>query len=147
MKSQFSETIQKTFVDIQAGDQKALTDAIQQVSIVLAETSEKFLDHCLPFLDDPQTFVIGETDAPVTITRKRDRRTPEVEDITDKEIDHLIDGGYLPETDKDFVKIWAINHPEIAYLSFVTPWGNDEAEIWYWQTLSKEGYLKSYEKA
>jgi hypothetical protein len=50
----------------------------------------------------------------------------------------LIDGGYLPETDKDFVKIRSINHPEIAYLSFVTPWGNDEAEIRYRQTLDKE---------
>jgi hypothetical protein len=32
-------------------------------------------------------------------------------------------------------------------LSFVTPWGNDEAEIRYRQTLDKEWYLKAYARA
>jgi hypothetical protein len=38
-------------------------------------------------------------------------------------------------------EVW---HPKIAYFTFVLPWGNDEAEMWYWQTMAREQFLQWY---
>lgn len=125
-----------------------LMESIETMSVVIPEVTENFLNHILEYLQDDATYVsfdtIGEK---LPSIEHKDWRQPHITDITDSEIDNLIDGWYLPETDKAFIKIWSVNHPEIAYLSYVTPWWNDEAEIRYWQTLEKEWYIRAYTKA
>lgn len=127
---------------------KEITASTMEVSILLPETTTVFLDHIISYLNDTSTLVSLSSDEQTIVSKaKRDRRQPEISDITDKEITILIEGWYLQATDKDFIKIWSVNHPEISYLTFVTPWWNTEAEIRYRQTLDKEWYLKAYAKA
>jgi hypothetical protein len=149
LREQFTDILIKTWKPFAKKlSKKEISENIQEVSILIPETSEVFLDKVIEYLDDTSTYVTIETDAVIKKSiSKRDRRQPEISDITDTEIDTLIDDGYLPETDKDFIKIWLVNQPEIAYLTYVTPRGNLEAELRYRQTLRKENYLKAYEKA
>lgn len=70
-----------------------------------------------------------------------------VKDITKEKLSWLIDHEYLEEKDEKYVYVWEVTHPEMSYLTYVLPWGNDEAELWYWRVLEKKLILKHLERA
>ncbi len=70
-----------------------------------------------------------------------------VRDVTDERLSWLIDKDYLEEKDERYVYVWEVSHPEMNYLTFVLPRGNDEAELRYWRVLEKKQILKHLERA
>ncbi len=71
-----------------------------------------------------------------------DKKDKYVLDITNKEIDKLIEGGYIEENEAKYLKVWEVFHPLLTYLVWVLPWWNDEAEMWFWEKLSNEWVTK-----
>gem|GEM_PF-6312399 len=70
-----------------------------------------------------------------------------VHDVTDQWLSWLIDKDYLEEKEEKYVFIWEISHPEMSYLSYVIPRGNDEAELRYRRVLEKKQILKHLQRA
>jgi hypothetical protein len=38
--------------------------------------------------------------------------------------------------------VWFIKEREVARLTYMIPWGNDEAEMWFWNVLDKKKLLQ-----
>ena len=69
-----------------------------------------------------------------------------VKDVTKERLGWLIEHEYLEEKDEKYVFVREIAHPEMSYLTYVLPWGNDEAELWYRRVLEKKQILKHLER-
>jgi Obg family GTPase CgtA len=70
-----------------------------------------------------------------------------VTDVTPQWLQRLVDHDYLQEKDQKYVFVREISHPEMSYLTYVLPRGNDEAELWYRRVLEKKQILKHLERA
>lgn len=70
-----------------------------------------------------------------------------VKDVTKERLGWLVEHEYLEEKDEKYVFVREIAHPEMSYLTYVLPWGNDEAELWYRRVLEKKQILKHLERA
>lgn len=44
-----------------------------------------------------------------------------------------------------FAKVWYIQNREICKLVFTLPWGNDEAENYFWQLMQNKGFIELLE--
>ena len=66
---------------------------------------------------------------------------PFVREVDTDEVKELIAQNYLREEDMRYIAVWEVAHPEIAYLTFVLPRGNTEAELRFWNTLEKKRLL------
>jgi GTPase involved in cell partitioning and DNA repair len=70
-----------------------------------------------------------------------------ISDSTDEEKPFLIEHDYLDEVSAKYTKVWSIQNPEICRLVFITPRGNEEAELRFWKQMSQKGYLELIEQA
>jgi hypothetical protein len=73
---------------------------------------------------------------------KRDMIT----EITEKEIDWLVEKWYIDKSVSKFCKVWEINSAEICKLVWITRRWNDEAENWFWKTLDSTWHIQIFEK-
>jgi hypothetical protein len=37
-----------------------------------------------------------------------------------------------------YTNVYEIKNAEICRLVFITPWGNDEAEMWFWKQMDQK---------
>ncbi len=70
-----------------------------------------------------------------------------ITDKTDEQLEYLIEEWYIEESTTKYIKIWEIYDPELSYYTYVLPWWNDEAEIRFWDVLSKKWILRMWESA
>jgi hypothetical protein len=69
-----------------------------------------------------------------------------IKDITEEELPKLIEEGYIEEWQAKYVKVWEVYEPYMAYLTYVLPWWNDEAELRFWEEMEKKWILKWLQK-
>ncbi|HOG15410.1 MAG TPA: GTPase ObgE [Candidatus Absconditabacterales bacterium] len=89
---------------------------------------------------EENTFVINKQNKAKTLKVKM------IKDITKIEKNKLLSEGYIEEIDSKFIKIWEINDPEVCKLVFITHWGNEEAEMWFWKEMGLKGFLTEFER-
>ena len=70
-----------------------------------------------------------------------------ITDITEDEKDFLIDEWYLQENEARYTNIYEIKNAEICRLVFITPRGNDEAEMWFWKQMDQKWYISLLEES
>ncbi|MDR2415182.1 MAG: DUF1967 domain-containing protein [Candidatus Peribacteria bacterium] len=68
-------------------------------------------------------------------------------DVTETEKSFLIEHQYLDKVGATYLHVFLVQHPEISKLVFITPRGNEEAELRFWKQLSQKGYLDIFETA
>ena len=68
-----------------------------------------------------------------------------VTEITEEEKPHLIEQGYIEALESRFAKVWLIQNREICKMVFTIPWGNDQAEQYFWQQMQSKGFLEILE--
>ena len=68
-----------------------------------------------------------------------------ITEITEEEKPHLIEEGYIEELESRFAKVWYIQNREICKMVFTLPWGNDEAENYFWQLMQNKGFIELLE--
>lgn len=143
--------------DLVEAEKKSIEKAIHLVSAGSQEGIKDWLNACLSLLshlveklvDTPVSSSI-DLDSVVLPTKKHTRAQKDllqIKDITKEKLSRLIENGYLEQKDEKYVYVREISHPDISYLTYVLPRGNDEAEIRYRRTLEKEKLLKQLERA
>lgn len=73
---------------------------------------------------------------------KEQDRGVEIYESTTEDIPFLLENEYLDEQDARYAKVWTVNEPEVCRLTYMLPWGNDEAEMWFWNVLDKKRFLQ-----
>ena len=68
-----------------------------------------------------------------------------ITEITEEEKPHLIEEWYIEELESRFAKVWYIQNREICKMVFTLPWGNDEAEHYFWQLMQNKGFIELLE--
>lgn len=62
-------------------------------------------------------------------------------DITEEEKPWLIEHGYLEEISSSYLHVYLVQNPEVCRLVFITPWGNEEAELRFWKQMQQKGFI------
>ncbi len=78
---------------------------------------------------------------------KNQQNRPIIKDISWQEREKLLEDWYVEEEELEYSKIWYWDNPTVSRLVFTLPRGNDEAEMWFWSMIDKEGYLDLIQKA
>ena len=65
------------------------------------------------------------------------RSEPDCYQLGKEAYDHLLEEGYINAEESKKIWLWAVEHPDVAYLTYVLPRWNDEAELWYRQRLEE----------
>jgi len=100
----------------------------------LAEILKKTPLMALPEIEPQQIFFDTEEEAMIS-------------DITEAEKPYLIKNDYLDEVSSKYINVRHIQNPEICRLVFITPRGNEEAELRFRKQVSQKGYLDLFEEA
>lgn len=120
-----------------------LTDAIMTLSALTKVHVDTFLDRCLTIVTDSKLSSIAHYD--IGSVTYHDP-SPYATQVTDELLPFLLEEWYVQEDKVKKKNVWEVWHPKIAYFTFVLPWGNDEAEMWYRQTMAREQFLYWFEK-
>ena len=59
----------------------------------------------------------------------------------------LVEHGYIQELDVKYAKVREVADAEFGRLAFMLPWGNDEAELWFWNVMGKKRFVTKLETA
>jgi GTPase SAR1 family protein len=70
-----------------------------------------------------------------------------ISDITDREKPFLIENDYLDTVSAKYTKVFLLRHVEICRLTFITPRGNEEAELRFRKQIQQRGYLDLLESS
>ena len=70
-----------------------------------------------------------------------------VKEVTKEWLSRLVEHDYIEAKEEKYVFVREVKHPEMSYLTYVLPRGNDEAELWYRRVLEKKQILKQLERA
>ena len=70
-----------------------------------------------------------------------------IEEITEAEKPHLLEGGFIDPGEYDYAKVRQIRNPDICKLVWMTRWGNHEGENHFWKMMQQEGFLQGFETA
>jgi GTP-binding protein len=100
----------------------------------LAEILKKTPIMTLPYIEPVQIFIDTEEDEMIT-------------EITEIEKPWLVDNDYLDEVTAKYVNVYLIQNPEICRLVFITPRGNEEAELRFRKQIHQKGYIDLFEQA
>jgi len=103
---------------------------------------EAFLDTCIELLSTKNFMSFVEHD----LIHIPETRIQYIEEVTDTEKEFLLQEWYLDEEEHKNTKIWEIYDDMLAYLTFILPRWNDEAELRYWKTLQEKWYFQKFEK-
>lgn len=66
----------------------------------------------------------------------------EIRENTAEDIPILLEKWLVDEQDITYAKVWYIKEREVTRLTYMIPWGNDEAEMWFWNVLDKKKLLQ-----
>ncbi len=66
----------------------------------------------------------------------------EIRETTDADMPTLIEKWLVDEQDTTYAKVWFIKEREVTRLTYMIPWGNDEAEMRFWNVLDKKKLLQ-----
>jgi hypothetical protein len=69
-----------------------------------------------------------------------------IKDISDTERELLLENWYLDPVSLKYNKIRSIDDYEICKLVWILPWGNDEAEQWFWWILHHKWVTDIFEE-
>lgn len=58
-----------------------------------------------------------------------------IREVTEETLPRLIEHEYLEETDAKYAKVREVADAEFCRLGYMLPWGNDEAELWFWNVM------------
>ncbi|MDR3169635.1 MAG: DUF1967 domain-containing protein [Candidatus Peribacteria bacterium] len=70
-----------------------------------------------------------------------------ITEITETEKPWLVAHDYLDEVSAKYVNVYLIQNPEICRLVFITPRGNEEAELRFRKQMDHKGYLDFFSQA
>ena len=59
----------------------------------------------------------------------------------------LVDRNYIHALDVKYAKVWEVADQEFCRLTYMLPWGNDEAELWFWNVMGKKRFTQKLESA
>jgi len=62
-----------------------------------------------------------------------------VKNITDDELDYLLKNEYLEEEEAENIQVWEVYNPKLAYYTWIIPWWNKEAEMFFYEVMNWEG--------
>ena len=79
---------------------------------------------------------------PVKVQTSRGRDSLKVHETTEIDMPMLIEEEYVDEQDVKYAKVWYVEEREICRLVYMLPWGNDEAEMRFWNVLDKKKLLQ-----
>ena len=120
--------------------QNCIKNNIIKISAVWRVGLEKFLDKILELLSKRDLQIKFDFIDKVQLSQIRKDRY--IKDVTNEQLKKLIDEGYIDESQAKYIKVWEVYDPYLTYLTFVLPWGNDEAELRFWEELEKKWILK-----
>jgi hypothetical protein len=63
---------------------------------------------------------------------------PYVKDITDSELEYLVEEGYIEEDQAQNVRVFEVWNKKLAYYTYILPWGNKEAEMLFFDVMKSE---------
>jgi hypothetical protein len=66
----------------------------------------------------------------------------EIRETTVEDMPGLIERWLVDEQDTTYAKVWFIKEREVTRLTYMIPWGNDEAEMRFWNVLDKKKLLQ-----
>ncbi len=100
----------------------------------------EFLDALMPLISVIKTGITYEShEIDDTVVKT-------IVDITEHDRWFLIQEWYIWEEWSQKVKVWEIDHPEVAYLSFVIPRWKDEAEMRFRRQLEQKWLLHRFDQ-
>ncbi len=78
--------------------------------------------------------------------QKEEKLEPYVKDITETEIEKLIEDEYIEEEQEQHVKVFEVWNRKLAYYTWILPWWNKEAEMLFFDVMKGEWISKWLEK-
>lgn len=66
----------------------------------------------------------------------------EIREVTPIDMPYLIEEGMVDKQDVEYSKVRYIKEREVTRLTYMIPWWNDEAEMWFWNVLDKKKLLQ-----
>ncbi|MEI7478435.1 MAG: DUF1967 domain-containing protein [bacterium] len=66
----------------------------------------------------------------------------EIRETTAEDLPVLIERSFVDAQDVTYAKVRYIAHREVTRLVYMIPWGNDEAEMRFWNVLDKKRILQ-----
>jgi len=113
---------------------------------------QKMIKQCSQMLINTSSLRFEKTESNKEIIRDKTVKRKEqsllsVNDITQEVSPRLLENNYLEEKELKYVYVWEISEPELGYLVYVLPRGNDEAEMWFRNVLAKKNILKQLQRA
>ena len=131
-KKQLEEEISRLFgvknvkiFFVNAGNQKAFEDFLNEIV--------KLLDKKLN-----QDALLDEYLMPKEDFATKEETTNYVKNITDEEINKLIQEWYLEPDEAENVQVWEVYNPKLAYYTWILPWWNKEAEMFFYEVMNSE---------
>ena len=109
---------------------------------------EDFLNEVVNLLKEKlnQDAVFDEYLQPKSEYVEEEKIEPYVEDITEQELEFLIENGYIEEEQAKSVKVFEVWNKKLAYYTYILPWGNKEAEMLFFDVMKSEWISSWLEK-
>lgn len=109
---------------------------------------EDYLNEIIKLLKEKlnQDMLFDEYLLPKNDVLKYEKEKEYIKDVTEKEIIYLLSNGYIDEKKSVIVKVYEVLNNKLAYYTYIIPWWNKEAEMFFWDVMKAEGILKNFEK-
>lgn len=65
----------------------------------------------------------------------------------EEHLDHMVEYEYITQSQRETSRFWTLSDPEITKLVYQIPRGNQEAELWFRQTMKHEYMLERVQRA
>lgn len=73
---------------------------------------------------------------------RRMKESVEIYETSAIDMPMLIEKEFVEASDVKHAKVWFMKEREVCRLVYMLPWGNDEAEMWFWNVLDKKRLLQ-----
>ncbi len=70
-----------------------------------------------------------------------------ISDVTEATLPWLVENGYVEKLDVKYARVWQVEDAEFCRLAYMLPWGNDEAELRFWNVMAKKRFVTKLETA
>jgi GTP-binding protein len=99
-----------------------------------------YLDTIVELLKEKinQDAILDEYLQPKEIIKADEELEPYVKDITEKELDYLIKEWYIEEEEAENVRVFEVWNKKLAYYTWILPWWNKEAEMFFFDVMNWE---------
>ena len=118
------------------------TDAIYFVNAGNKQVFQDFLDEIIKLLsyDLTSDSILDDfmQPKPEYVETVKEKKANYVKNITDQELEKLIEEWYLDEDEAEWIQVWEVYNPKLAYYTWIIPWGNKEAEMFFYEVMNSE---------